>query len=111
MTSTARRLGLPSTTHGSWSGPPRSVISNSTCRQTPHGAVSASASSSAVADFLPVIAMPLNRRMPIAFARTTAERSAQIVGPYAAFSTFVPVMCVPSSMTRHAPTANPEYGL
>jgi len=46
----------------------------------------------------------------MAFALSIAALSAQMVEPYAAFSTFEPVMIWPSREWSAAPTKNLEYG-
>jgi hypothetical protein len=45
-----------------------------------------------------------------ASARTTAERSAQMVMPNEPFSTLPPVTTSPDAVTSAAPTVNREYG-
>lgn len=70
--------------------------SDSTCRHAPHGEIGFSP--------LVVIATALSRRLPWVIALTIAERSAQIVRPKEAFSTFTPVAIEPSSNKRAAAT-------
>lgn len=68
--------------------------SASTCRQAPQGA------------WPPAVAMAIARnfRCPAVTAENTADRSAQMVMPYDAFSTFTPRKISPSSAIRAAPT-------
>ena len=47
---------------------------------------------------------------PAATAHASADRSAQSVSPYEAFSTFAPVKTRPSRASTAAPTRKPEYG-
>ena len=49
-------------------------------------------------------------RTPRPTAVHTAARSAQMVSPYERFSTFVPVITVPSAPASAAPTGKREYG-
>lgn len=68
--------------------------SANTCRQAPHG------------ECPPAVAMAMARnfRWPAVTAAQTAERSAQMVIPYDAFSILVPRKTSPSSAIRAAPT-------
>jgi len=81
--------------------------SKRTCRQIPQGAVTS------------LVMKPLPRAMiaryskvlqPSEFAMTIADRSAQMVAPYDAFSTFEPAKIRPSGEIRAAPTWKPEQG-
>src|SRR5262245_60710959 len=75
--------------------------STSTCRQAPHG------------EWPPGVATAIATQFfdsPAATALTTADRSAQIVRPYEAFSTLQPVKILPEAVNSAAPTLNFEYG-
>ena len=71
--------------------------STSTCRHTPHGVHGPSVSATMA------IAWKLPASWPSAIARNNAVRSAQLVGPYAAFSTLHPRCTSPRESSR-APT-------
>lgn len=90
---------MPSTTYHT--GASAAMNSPSTCRHAPHGTE------------LPrrlVVAHAPRRRSPAATAATTALRSAQIVSPYDAFSTFTPVNTRPDAPSTAAATGKREYG-
>src|SRR6202030_602754 len=76
--------------------------SANTCRQAPHGTVGSLLS----------VAIAINRKsvFPEQIAAATAARSAQMVSPKDAFSTFAPTNTLPDAVKTAAPTLNPEYG-
>ena len=71
-----------------------------TCRQVPQGTQSCSQR--------PAMAMRRKERWPSLTALAMAVRSAQMVGPKAAFSMLQPVYTVPSSHSNAAPTGKWE---
>src|SRR5439155_926690 len=82
-----------------WRSSPNSA---SNWRQAPHGDAGGSTSVATT--------MRLNPRAPSATAAPIAIRSAQIVSPYEALSTFAPTNTRPSAASSAAPTRNLLYG-